>query len=188
MHTVTKVLIVLAALSSQLAFAGQPSIADEDVGVEASSKPKAPDTVLKFHPVATIGGLMLGALGPVTTWTLPVELEHAVAPNVSLYAMAAPMLLTFGTSTIGGLALNGGVRLYFSGHAPDGLWLGGQVMGSLFSNTCSPPPSIDLQPQLGYQWVTKSGFTIGVGLGLSAVALATGQAPVTFVVPVGFTW
>jgi hypothetical protein len=139
-------------------------------------------TVLKLHPLSTAGGMVFGTL------MLPLEVEHAVTPDLSWYGTMAP-LIQLDHSWAPGLALGCGVRGYLSGHAPDGPWLGAQlgitVLGSPRWGTTG---TSDLQPQAGYQWVLGNGFTVGVGAGLSIRSLVLGTFPVTVMVPIGFAW
>ncbi|HVE85560.1 MAG TPA: hypothetical protein VND93_22055 [Myxococcales bacterium] len=199
-------MILIAVLSGPLAQASpaQGSAAtasepdDHDVfrapafGPANAQGGRARTAVFKVHPLVTVGGLILGSLSSSTLVMVPVELEYAVAPNFSISAMATPTFLAGGYTSGIGIGLNGALRGYFSGNAPEGFWMGAQLMTTLMSMTrgtsSSGLVSLDLQPQLGYQWVTEGGFTIGVGGGISLAALAGGQPSFTFQVPIGFAW
>ena len=47
---------------------------------------------------------------------------------------------------------------------------------------------VDVQPQIGYQWVFDNGFSIGVGAGISLLELATGHIGLTYSLPIGIAW
>ena len=212
MRTTVNSLILISVLASSLAQAGDdqrsPGSAeiagdkvffpsqesDADIrealgmGPEKQWNPDARKTVIKLHPAAAAAGLALSALSSTTILMLPVELEHAVGPNVSLYGMAVPMFMATRLQSVGGIGLNGGVRAYFSGNAPDGFWLGGQVNATLLASSSVGGISFDLQPQVGYQWILENGFTIGLGGGLSLGALMNAQPALTWQVPIGFAW
>ena len=74
-------------------------------------------TALKLRPLPALGGPLLGI------FMLPVELELAFTPSFSAYVVGSPVVLLSGAG--GGVALNGGLRGYLSGNAPDGFWMGG---------------------------------------------------------------
>ncbi|HEY8210536.1 MAG TPA: hypothetical protein VIG99_23800 [Myxococcaceae bacterium] len=203
MNTATKLLTFLAVLSSPMALASQPTVpttADSRIQLAPpdGEVPRLPGpvdggnprkTVLSFQPVPMVAGMAVSLLSPgYTVLTLPVDLEYAPLPNVSVSLMLAPMYLETPEVAAGGFQVNGGVRLYPFGRAPDGFWLGAQAAAMMLMTESSGGVAFDLQPQLGYQWVHQNGLTIGVGVGLSVNALANRQFPVTLQVPVGFAW
>src|SRR5689334_23291087 len=102
-------------------------------------------------------------------------LGRDVHPDVGLSTPAAPVAVVSSYGTMGSVAVSGGVRAYFSGHAPDGFWLGGQAIALLQTGS-----GVDLLPQAGYQWVLDNGCTIEVGAGLSLASLAAGQGGFAF--------
>jgi len=184
-------LILLSVLAGPVAQAGgsQSSTTTTNDDVLGMPKPRQlndPATggehkmVLKLHPLPAIGGSMLGVL------MLPVELEGALSPAVSLYVLGSPLLLVNGAG--GGFALNGGVRGYLSGNAPDGFWVGAQLGVTSLSSGYLSATAVDLQPQLGYQWIFNGGFTVGLGVGVSIDQLVREQFPLTFVLPLGVAW
>jgi hypothetical protein len=145
-------------------------------------------TVFKVHPLATVGGLVLSAMSNGTMFLVPMEMEFALAPSFSVTTSATPMFLSVGYTSGVGLGLGGGLRGYFSGNAPDGFWLGAELQAALVATGYSGAIGVDLQPQLGYQWVLDNGFTIGVGGGLSIGQLAAGKPSFSFQVPIGYAW
>jgi hypothetical protein len=182
MRSIMNSLILISVLAGAVARADVPGgdvVGTPRIGPDGSVT-GARKTALKFHPLPAIGGPLLGV------FMLPLELEFAVSPNLSVYAIGSPLVLLSGAG--GGVALNGGVRGYFSGNAPDGFWLGGQVGVTTLGTSYGSVTSVDLQPQIGYQWVFDGGFTIGVGVGLSVSQLAAGQPPMTFTLPMGIAW
>ncbi|HVE85559.1 MAG TPA: hypothetical protein VND93_22050, partial [Myxococcales bacterium] len=137
----------------------------------------------------TAGGIALSSSDANTMlFMLPLELEHAITANLSVSGMVTPTYAMNGPRGAIGLGLNGGARLYPFGRAPDGLWLGGQLMTTLLMTSSGPTADIDLQPQVGYQWVFGNGLTLGVGAGLSVAALVAGHPPLTIQIPIGFAW
>jgi len=190
MRIIIHSLILLAVLTGPVAHAGgeqssTTTTVDDVLGMPKPEQPKGLATgerkmVLKLHPLPAIGGPTLGV------FMLPVELETAANPIVSLYVIGSPLLLVNGAG--GGFALSGGVRGYLSGTAPDGFWLGAQLGVSNLTAGAVSVTAVDLQPQLGYQWVFDSGFSVGLGVGLSVDQLMRQQFPLTFVLPLGVAW
>jgi len=134
--------------------------------------------VFKVHPLATLGGLLFSTL------LLPLEVESALAPNVSLYLMGSPVL----SPSALGIALNGGGRFYLSSNAPSGFWIGGQLGSVLVTSRLGMGASFDFQLQLGYQWVLGNGLTMGIFAGLSVPAALSGRGGFVWGAPIGFAW
>ncbi|HEY8208328.1 MAG TPA: hypothetical protein VIG99_12650 [Myxococcaceae bacterium] len=176
-----KFLVLFAVCSAHLALADQPRLVPEGDTLGNSAPGDSGSawgdsghkTVFKTHPLPMMFGMAGGLL------MVPVELEFAVHPNAGLYVLATPFL-----GAASGFAMNAGAHLYVSGNAPDGFWIGGQVGATMFPSGVS----LDLQPQLGWQWVHDSGFTIGIGTGVSLASIASQRFPLVFSVPVGFAW
>jgi len=147
---------------------------------------------VKLHPLVTLGSLIISSnisqqTGTnVSIFTLPVEVELGVVPYCSLYGLFSPLVISVNTLTTAGVLAGGGARVYISGNAPQGFWLGAQVEGATVASTAVA--AADFQGQLGYQWVSDNGFTFGLGAGVSFVALSAGTFPLAIVAPLGFAW
>lgn len=188
MRVARKFLILFAVVSGQLALAGPQSSTTVEADASSTWASYSRKTVLKAHPLATVGGMILSAMTSSTVMVFPVEMEFAMAPNVSLYGIVAPTVVSSGSTTVYGAALSAGLRMYATGHAPDGFWIGGHVGTLWLTGNFASGVSVDLQPQAGWQWVSDNGFTIGVGAGISLVSLASMQPAYTLVIPIGFAW
>ncbi|HEY8212016.1 MAG TPA: hypothetical protein VIG99_31255 [Myxococcaceae bacterium] len=190
MHAATKLVVVLASLSSQIALArdsgdvpGPPAELRREYRFEDSRK-----TVLKLYPGPMVRDLVIGAITNTVFLTVPVEMELGVHPNLGLSGLVTPVVAVGGGYETVGIALNGGARVYPFGHAPDGFWLGGQLGVSWLMSPSGSLGIIEVQPQLGYQWILDNGFTIGLGAGYSLSSSVEGQNGFTFMVPVGYAW
>lgn len=151
----------------------------------ADTRPSAGNSLLKFHPLAMIGTLLLGYSFGVTAFSFPLEVEHAVGPNASLFFFGSPLLLTDGRTTLSGIALYGGARLFFSGTAPKGGYLGFRAGLEVLAGGAAAG---DLIAHGGYQWVLDSGFCIAVEGGVSMASLVGNRFPLHLAVPLGFAW
>jgi len=138
---------------------------------------------LKVHPLTILGGIIVGAASGVTILSLPVELEYALAPNVSVFGQAAPLVVTSPLGTAAGLILGGGARLYPFAQALQGFWVGGLVAAGVAGGL-----TYDLQAQAGWAWVFDNGFYLSVGGSLSLAGLLAGGIPIGLLVPIGFTF
>ncbi|HYV43484.1 MAG TPA: hypothetical protein VFA20_01440, partial [Myxococcaceae bacterium] len=137
----------------------------------------------KVHPLTIAGGLILGATSGITVLSLPVELEYAITPNVSVFGQVAPLYVTSAIGSGAGILLGGGARAYPFGEALRGFWVGGLVAGGVASNL-----SFDLQAQAGWAWVFDNGFYLSVGGSISFAGLLAGAIPIGVLVPIGFAF
>jgi len=173
MYSIVRSLIASAVLAASLVQAGEIP----------------PRTgVFKVHTGPIIRGMITSFTTPTTVLIVPVEMEFALMPNLSVHADAMPGLIETRTASLGLLTLGGGARFYLTGRAPDGLWLGAGASIALASAESRSGVGFDLTPEVGYQWIFDNGLTLSAGVGLSLTALTSKQFPIVVLAPVGFAW
>ena len=120
---------------------------------------------------------------------LPLELGITLSPFSTLSVQVAPTLVryTWGGFASGG-ALGLGTEFFPFRSAPSGLWLRAQAMGTVLASRNQVVADPDLLAGIGYRLLFDSGFTLGVGVDLSAAALVSRSWPITVRVPLGYAW
>ena len=117
-----------------------------------------PKNVLSIDPLATVGGYLYGANNGFTVVQVAFLYERVLLPQLSVFGTLVPAITSGIPAATAGLTA--GLRWYFLGGAPGGVWVGGDL-GILRLNF-----GLGMSLQAGYQWVLDNGLALGITGGL----------------------